>query len=171
MKKTEEIHQNFEKVHASWEQELHQFTDAELTKQETPEGWTLGQVYVHLINSALYFHLKQVAACCATNENADQAKTERGEGAFSAGSVPPIRVQVPPSEQYTPKPPQSKQELFDGLARVKSAMTEALSLFDDDQGGRTAHPSMGYLNALDWYQLVEMHWRHHLWQKERILAA
>lgn len=171
MKETQEIHRNFENVLAQWELDLHRITEEELGKRETPEGWTLGQVYNHLIGSALNFHLRQVAACCASSENASMPRNERGDAAFTAGSVPPVRVQVPPSEQYTPKHPQSKQELFDGMARVKSAMTGALPLFESNQGGKTQHPGMGWLNANDWYHLIEMHWRHHQWQKERILAA
>ncbi len=171
MEETQEIHQEFENVLAQWEQDLHRFSEEALSKQETPEGWTLGQVYNHLINSALHFHLRQVATCCTSDDNADQARNERGDAAFTAGSVPPVRVQVPPSEQYTPKHPQSKQELFDGMARVKTAMSEVLPLFENNQGGKTQHPGMGWLNAGEWYQLIEMHWRHHQWQKERILAA
>jgi hypothetical protein len=33
---------------------------------------------------------------------------------------------------------------------------------------KTAHPAFGFLNAREWFHLIEMHFRHHLRQKKRL---
>jgi hypothetical protein len=33
---------------------------------------------------------------------------------------------------------------------------------------KTKHPGFHYLNAIEWLQFIEMHFRHHLKQKKRI---
>ncbi|HWY36373.1 MAG TPA: hypothetical protein VNX68_17140, partial [Nitrosopumilaceae archaeon] len=34
--------------------------------------------------------------------------------------------------------------------------------------GKEKHPVLGFLSAKEWLQAVEMHFRHHIQQKERI---
>jgi hypothetical protein len=41
-------------------------------------------------------------------------------------------------------------------------------LFDISTSQKVQHRAMGYLNAEEYFQLIDMHFRHHLWQKERI---
>jgi len=33
---------------------------------------------------------------------------------------------------------------------------------------KTPHPAFGYLNAREWYQIIPMHFHHHLRQKSRL---
>ncbi|MEW5597133.1 DinB family protein, partial [Peribacillus frigoritolerans] len=41
-------------------------------------------------------------------------------------------------------------------------------LSDIPASQKVQHRRMGYLNAEEYFQLIEMHFRHHLRQKERI---
>jgi DinB superfamily len=169
MSKIQNSYQNFLKVQGVWEKELHQYSDKQLEKRETPESWTLGQVYVHLINSTLYFHLKQVNTCLTSSENQNGKKNFKGFLAYQVlKGFPPIKIKVPPSDFYTPKIPASKQEILDGFEKVKTEVKNILSKFENDQHGKTAHPGFSYLNASEWYRIIEMHWRHHLKQKNAI---
>jgi DinB superfamily len=169
MSKIQKIHSDFEKVYQIWETELQQCSDAQLAKKETDDSWTLGQVYVHLINSTLNFHLKQLETCVSNAENKGKSKSFKGFMAYYLlKGFPPIKIKVPPSDFYTPKVPTSRQELLDGLAKVKVEMEKAQTKFTSNLLGKTPHPAFSYLNAEEWYQLVEMHWRHHLRQKTAI---
>ncbi|WP_264454381.1 DinB family protein [Paenibacillus polymyxa] len=168
---TTETLQRFEETAQHYLLELDSFSLEEL--QYTPqEGqWSLGQMYLHLVNSALYMHLKNIDLCLQPNGETG-VKTEAGTAIFNLGSFPPMRIQVPPSPQYTPQQLTSKEEIVEGLNVVIRKMRE----IEPTVGKSTtlftvSHPSFGALNAGEWFELIEMHYRHHLLQKERLKHA
>ncbi|WP_307719592.1 DinB family protein [Paenibacillus chibensis] len=76
---------------------------------------------------------------------------------------------MPPSPQYTPQQPESKEKLIQGLRTVIQRMKEAEPTLEKASKQHTvSHPSFGGLNAKEWFLLVEMHYRHHLLQLERL---
>jgi DinB superfamily len=158
---------NFNTVYNIWTSELDKYPMAQLLQQPKAGGWSLGQVYVHLINSALGFHIPQIETCMATNDNSGKWKNFKGFMCYTfIKSFPDIKIAVPPSERYTPKQPADKQDLYDGLDKVKAAMAAVLPKLEANiMRGKTAHPGMSFLNANEWYTMVEMHYRHHLKQK------
>ncbi|MFS0837411.1 DinB family protein [Paenibacillus sp. 1P03SA] len=162
----------FEQLAETYIQELDNYSLEELTRKPEEDQWSLGQMYVHLINSALYRHLPNMEACRTSSVTEEAAeKTERGVEAYARGSYPPIRIQVPPSKEYTPLQPESKEQLADGLREVIRAMRVIQPVLADIPAANTvAHPGFGGLNAVEWFALVEMHYRHHLLQKERLDA-
>lgn len=74
---TTETLQRFEETAQHYLLELDSFSLEEL--QYTPqEGqWSLGQMYLHLVNSALYMHLKNIDLCLQPNGETG-VKTEAG---------------------------------------------------------------------------------------------
>jgi hypothetical protein len=186
---TKETLRKFEELVSSYIQELDSFSLEQLLWKSAEDEWSLGQMHVHLIHSAQFMHLRNVALCLAPNGNptvSSTGKTKQGEEVFRAGSFPPDRIQVPPSPQYTPPQPESKEQLVDGLRDTLRRMTEiepAVAAVDpasqaiSDPGKDTAvepvrntvvHPRLGGLNAHEWFQLIEMHYRHHLLQRKRL---
>jgi hypothetical protein len=80
-----------------------------------------------------------------------------------------VRVHVPPSPQYTPGQPESKDQLVQGLNVVMQKMKEIEPTIENAPLQNTvSHPRLGALNAKEWFMLIEMHYRHHLLQKERL---
>lgn len=169
---TTETLQHFEEITDHYIQELNEFTMEQLRRQPSESEWSLGQMYVHLINSALYMQLRNADDCMTGNEAAvisTEGKTETGESIFNQGSLPPIRIQVPASPQYTPGQPDSKEQLVQGLQAVLRRMNEIGPMLEQESLQHTvAHPRFGMLNAKEWFRLVEMHYRHHLRQKDRL---
>jgi hypothetical protein len=160
---------SFLKIYTTWHRDLTQYTEANLLQKATSDSWTLGQVYNHLISSTLNFHLRQVAACSASDENSTKRKNFKGFLAYNIlNGFPPIKIKVPPSDIYTPKQPSTKEEISKNLETVKLAMMETLDKLNTTHKGKTAHPGFSYINAQEWYRMVEMHWRHHLRQKKEI---
>ncbi len=152
-----------------WEQELPNYEFSDLLKQEDNANWSLGQVYMHLINGTLSFHLKQLELCIHSSENKHLKKNFKGFLSYKLlKGIPPIKIKVPPTPAYTPKQPENIGEITNGLSVLKEKMTNALQLFKEDQKGKTEHPGFGFLNAEEWYKLIEMHFLHHLRQKKRI---
>ncbi|MGE6228475.1 DinB family protein [Paenibacillus chitinolyticus] len=169
---TIDILNRFEQVAETYMEELEQYSLEELIRKPDEDQWSLGQMYVHLIRSVLYRHLPIMEACRTSSGTEEAAgKTESGVEAYARGSYPPIRIQIPPSKEYTPLQPESKDELVSGLRDVIRAMRAIEPTLADIPAANTVtHPGFGELNAVEWFALVEMHYRHHLRQKERLDA-
>lgn len=190
---TKETLRKFEETVNGYIQELESFSLEQLLWKPAEDEWSLGQMHMHLIRSAQFMQLRNAALCLAPNgdpTHSSTGKTKQAEEMFRSGSFPPERVQVPPSPQYTPPQPESKEQIVDGLRDTVSRMTEiepmVAAAFDpvardiSEPGKVTAfglaqntvvHPRLGGLNALEWFQLIEMHYRHHLLQKKRLVDA
>ncbi|RJX37093.1 DinB family protein [Paenibacillus pinisoli] len=187
---TKQTLDKFKETVNSYIRELDGISLEQLLWKPAEDEWSLGQMHMHLIQSAQFMHLRNVSLCLAPNGDPRVSSTEKtklGEELYKAGSFPPNRVQVPPSPQYTPQQPESKEQLVDGLRDTVRRMTElepAVAAFNraaqetiSESGKATAfqlvrntvvHPAFGGLNGLEWFQLVEMHFRHHLLQKKRL---
>jgi hypothetical protein len=169
---TTETLQRLEEIMNHYLHELNHFSMEQLKRQPSENEWSLGQMYLHLINSALYMQLRNVDHC--RSQSVDSVvtageKTEAGEAIFVQGGFPPVRIQVPPSPQYTPEQPLSKQQIVEGLNAVMRGMKEIELILEEISPMHTVmHPRFGALNANEWFLLVEMHYRHHLHQKERL---
>lgn len=120
------------------------------------------------------------------------AKTAQGEALFQYGSFPAERIHVSPSPQYTPLQPDNKEQLKEGLQETMRQMAELapavldvwveLATSTQDSSGNhvsaqslslptVAHPRLGGLNAWEWFCLIEMHYRHHIHQQQRLEEA
>ncbi|OBZ10267.1 DinB family protein [Bacillus sp. FJAT-26390] len=166
----------FEENVSEYLHELEGFSMEQLKHQPSEDEWSLGQMYQHLINSALYMQLPNIERITmAEMEDAIPStgeKTKEGKAIFELGSFPPIRIQVPPSPQYTPKQPESKEQLIQGLSTVVHRMKEVLPTLETaDKQSAVAHPRFGMLNANEWFLLIEMHYRHHRLQMNRLKEA
>lgn len=169
---TKEALQRFEETATYYIDELDQYNMEQLKQKPSEDEWSIGQMVQHLINSALNMHLPNMDQCLVPSQDTLQslsAKTEAGAAAFAQESFPPIRIQVPSSPQYTPAQPESKEQLIQGLQTVIQRMQEIEPTLEQVSTQTTvAHPSFGGLCAEEWFLLVEMHYRHHLLQLNRL---
>ncbi|MGG4145175.1 DinB family protein [Paenibacillus algorifonticola] len=169
----------FEPLKAQYERELELFTLEQLQKKPSEAEWSIGQVYVHLINSAIYMQLSSAEQCLSGESPASDSpsdstsemkeRKERKNAIYAEGSLPPIRIHVDPSPGYTPIQPSSKEELVQGMGEVLRRMKELEPALAGAPEHRTIpHPGFGDMNAKEWFLLIEMHFRHHLRQLERL---
>ncbi|SEB82935.1 DinB family protein [Paenibacillus sp. GP183] len=169
---TTEALQRFEEVKNHYIEELNGFSMEQLKRQPSENEWSIGQMYLHLINATLYMHLRNIDLCMTRSKDSivsQGEKTEAGQAIFDQGSFPSVRVHVPPSPQYTPGQPESKDQLVQGLNVVMQKMKEIEPTIENAPLQNTvSHPRLGALNAKEWFMLIEMHYRHHLLQKERL---
>ncbi len=167
MMNTKEVLQKFEEVAEQYIRELEGLRLEQLTYKPSETVWSIGQMYMHLIQSAIYMQLRNLEACrTANNANIGGGeKNAQGVAVFSQGSFPPIKIQVPPSKEYTPQQPESKEQLVNGIRQVIQQMREIEpTIASIPADSTTLHPAFGALNATEWFALVEMHYRHHLRQ-------
>jgi len=172
LRSTAEALRQFEATVERYLTELENLEMEQLLQKKNEEEWSLGQMYLHLIQSANFMHLRNVDQCLAGSEPATDTageKTEIGRKVFEQGSFPPDRIRVPASPQYTPKQPESKEQLKEGLLGVVERMkrTEP-TLGQASERNKIPHPRLGALNAKEWFLLIEMHYRHHLLQLDRL---
>ncbi|REK77891.1 DinB family protein [Paenibacillus paeoniae] len=164
--------QRFEETATHYIHELNQFSLEQLRQKQSDNEWSIGQMLQHLISSALYMQLRNVDQCLVPSEDPMVPRTEKtevGVAIFSQGSFPPIRIHVPPSPQYTPEQPESKEQLIQGFYTVIQRMKDIEPTLEKvPKQNIVFHPSLGGLCAEEWFLLVEMHYRHHLLQLNRL---
>lgn len=168
---TKDALQRFEDTVTYYIHELDPMNLEQLKQRPSDNGWSIGQMVQHLINSA-HMQLRNLEQCLVPSQDhtmPQTGKTERGVAVFAQGSFPPIRIQVPPSAQYTPEQPENKEQLIQGLHKVIQRMKEIEpTLVQASKEHTMPHPSFGELCAEEWFLLVEMHYRHHLLQLDRL---
>lgn len=166
---TKEALQRFEETATHYIHELDQFSLDQLKQKQSDNEWSIGQMFQHLISSALHMQLRNLEQCLMSSQEPQVpqvVKTEVGAAVFMQGSFPPIRIQVPPTPQYTPAQPESKEQLIQGLHTVIQRMKEIEPTLVEATKHKTV--PFGGLCAVEWFLLVEMHYRHHLRQLERL---
>ncbi len=148
---------------------LNNYTEDDLLKKSDDDSWSLGQMYNHLIRGTEIFHLAKVGECLNSDSNSDKRKKFPGKLVFLIGGFPPRKIKVPPSPQYTPKQPANKKELQDGLTHLKNLFRERVNEISNKPGkGKSEHPALGYLTFVEWIKLINMHFKHHKRQKQRL---
>jgi hypothetical protein len=172
MRKTSEILERFEKTCSIWLASLDGYSEHTFAMKPDDNSWSIGQVYNHLTNGTRKFQLKHIAACLeGRGAEGSKGKTLPGMIIFMLGSFPPARIKVLPSSEYTPAQPESIEVVRKDLVDLMATLQAVESKLDGvSEGQKTEHPRLGYLNAVEWFYLIEMHFRHHLRQKRRIDA-
>lgn len=161
--------EDFNHVINIWINNLENYDFNQLCTKPSITGWSLGQVYMHLIDDT-NFYLEQIKLCLSSNKNNTEEASRAAKTMFLNNGFPDKIIEGAPSNLYTPQPG-SKEQLRSCLMTLKDdfnklAILVSKSLFE----GKTRHPGLGYFNANEWLQFCEMHFRHHLRQKKRIDA-
>ena len=158
----------FNKTIDDWILSLDQYSFEELLIKPGPDSWSLGQVYMHLVNETRYY-LSQVEECLETNEHATEKMTEEGMTMLSNNTFPDARIKGEPDSIAKIQQPTSRWQLKLEMEGLKTAMNELMNrMVRKAMTGKTMHPGLGYFNAEEWLQFAEMHLRHHFRQKNRI---
>jgi hypothetical protein len=167
---TQSILSQFEKTAGVWLNSLSHYSEEQFAKKPNADSWSIGQVYNHLIVSARLFHLQQIAQCLEGKQTEyNMGKNFPGKITFFLGSFPPMRIKVPPSITYTPKQPPNIEAMKMGLEKLIKIMRETeQKLSSASEMPKTVHPAFGFLNAREWFHMIEMHFRHHLRQKKSL---
>lgn len=153
-----------------WISELDYYGKNQFKEKVKGEGWTIGQIYDHIVYGTYNFHLKKINECVTrTNGSSIGKKTFLGNIFFLLKSFPPFKIKGQPASKYLPNQPENpekfKDEFYKFLKVIQRASKEAGEAKLDY---KTQHPALGMLNALEWLQLIEMHQRHHVRQKQRM---
>lgn len=135
----------------------------------TAEGvWSIGQMYDHVILVAMEY-LDNVETCATLKEEQKLGKTEAGEYVYNIGGFPPIKIKLPDKLNSPPSNSDSIEELTSRLDQVMQRLRRWESRVDAiNPNYKVKHGGFGWLNAREWFDLVGMHFRHHLRQKSEL---
>jgi hypothetical protein len=164
---TKTLCEKFNQTIDTWIGELARYDYHQLCLQPSPDSWSMGQLYQHLIEETA-FYFRQVEICQSNDENEFESMTDNAKDWLQKNSFPDKKLAGPPGLQ-SPANPGSKKQLLEDMNGLKALINEkGEKLSENVYKGKTKHPGFNYLNAAEWYQYAAMHFRHHLRQKERL---
>lgn len=150
---------------------LDQYNFGQFTLKPASDRWCVGEVYSHLIRATLLYHLRVVDRCLSNLENAEEKATPNASADFESKEMAPVKVKVPPTPGYDPPMPESIEKVRSDIEAVRKRMLAVRDkLITEPESGKMEHPIYGYLDAKQWYQLIGMHWKHHLMQLDELDA-
>ena len=158
---------NFNNTIDIWQKSLEGYDYRQLTAKPCITGWSIGQVYMHLLEDTSYY-LEQIHVCISNNDHATEGATLAGKVMLLNSEFPNEILEGAPSNAFI-RQPESKEQLITDLSTLKSDMNlTAIKISESLFSGKTQHPGLGYFSAPEWLQFADMHFRHHLRQKKRI---
>ena len=163
------LHEELAMIINHWKVCLGYYKLEDLLIKPSEHEWSLGQVYTHLIQDT-NFYLENIAFCLASNNaNAEKTMNSKGKALFEQNGFPDIKIinnAIDPHEVQQPKSlillHQSFTAIVEDTNLYYNKMEESLNT------SKSKHSGLGYFNAYEWFRFAEMHFRHHLRQKQRI---
>lgn len=133
-----------------------------------PAIWSIGQMYDHIMLVANEY-LDEVDHCLQEDGQLGGEKTPFGEKLFREGGFLPIKIKLPPEMNQPPNNTDTNEQLLERMTALISRM-DALEarLGDATDDWKTFHGGVDWLNAREWFELVEMHTRHHRRQQQEL---
>ena len=161
------IMDDFNKIVDSWITALDQYSMDQLIRKQSPETWSVGQMYIHLIDDTTFF-INQIKICISTKDHSGEVAIPFAAGMLRNNEFPDEIIQGSPDNAFIPQP-ENKEQLFRDLMSIKQEMNVVgVSMAGSPFGGKSKHPGLGYFSAAEWLQFAVMHLRHHRRQKCRL---
>jgi hypothetical protein len=146
---------------------LQDYTVETIKQKPSPASWSIGQLYTHLIDDTT-FYIGQIEESLSSNDNQSKGATDFAKTLLRNNEFPNEKIKGAPDNDRIPQP-DNIEVLEQGLKKLQHEFARIEKLISTSEyGGKSKHPGFGYLTAMEWLQLAEMHLRHHLRQKKRI---
>lgn len=159
--------QNFNHTVDFWIKELEKYNFHTVRIRPSPGSWSIGQVYKHLIADT-GFYIAQIKHCVSSNDYAMEGATPQGMKMLQNNDFPNEILEGAP-ENAQIKQPEDTGQLRNALLALRTELNNlAVAIWQTSFKGKAKHPGLGYFNAREWLQFADMHFRHHLRQKQRI---
>ena len=160
----------YRKTFTIWLNALDKYSEEQFRRKPSPESWSMGQVYTHLLLGNDHFFLKQVEKCLNKEGTAlGGRKTLAGSFISLINGFPPVRAKMPKAVEVVPRQPENidfiRKKWLNSMALAENMKKR---LPGCDLAHKTRHPAFGFLNAEEWFRANEMHLRHHFRQKKRL---
>ncbi len=152
----------------TYKRDLQNYSIEQLHFKTAKGVWSICQMYDHLIAVA-HEYLDNVELCAKAEAEQALGKTEFGERLYRNGGFPPIKIKLPDEMNAPPNNQDSMEKLTTRLVHVINRLREwQWKVGEVNANFKVKHGGFGWLNAQEWYDLVGMHFRHHLRQKAEL---
>jgi hypothetical protein len=165
-----EIYQKLETAVNQYIGSLDNYTEEQFTSKKAEDIWSLAQMYEHLSLTSGVFFMANVVRCLEQRKGQiGGEKNEYGEKQYKYGTFPPIKIKIP---EVLRGPEPVAKTLAEYKILLPKVLEDAQKLIEpittNDGQYKTLHPAFGWLNAIEWFQMLEMHFSHHLRQKAEL---
>lgn len=159
---------NDDQLLITFKSELSNFSLEQLRYISAIGVWSIGQMYDHLIVVANEY-LDNMETCSTLNKEQPLGKTQFGEELYRNRGFPPIKIRLPDELNSPPNNSNDKEDLITRMDQLIERLSHLKSKVDYiNPGYKVEHGGFGWLNAREWCDLVGMHFRHHLRQKDEL---
>ncbi|MDB5283109.1 MAG: hypothetical protein JWO06_2184 [Bacteroidota bacterium] len=153
-----------------WIDEFNRYDFDKLMMKPSENQWSLAQVGIHLWMASKGFFFKNAERCLSKDgTQTGKSKKFTAHLIFTLRTLPPVRYEMPTQVSVQPKAPETKEQLIAKLEEVKKIASGYIHRIpQSDPSLKIKHPFLGWLNTAEWIQLCNIHFRHHVRQKQRI---
>ena len=161
---------DFEAIKNIWLDALNDYSSQQLQVKESPEIWSLGQVYSHWLDASHLYMLAKVRLCLENpQKHSDGILSDLGKQLMETNEFPAIEVKVPVKTSVGPRNEGDKSIILGRIESLQEDMERMLEILaKNPESGRSGHRFFGFMDAYQWYRLIPIHMRHHLRQKVKI---
>jgi hypothetical protein len=117
---------DFNQTIDTWIKELGKYDLTQLLIKPSPTSWSLGQLYIHLLESTRFF-IKQIQISTSNNDNINEEAYTDARTMFRNNDFPDALLEGPPSNARTAQP-KSKNQLVTELTHLKDEIKNAEAL-------------------------------------------
>jgi hypothetical protein len=146
------------------------YSDEQFTHKSAEDVWSLGQMYEHLSLSGSFFFLANTLRCLEQRKGQiGGEKNQYGDNLYKHNGFPPIKIKIPAAVRGPEPAAKTRAEYKPLLEKIVADAEQLIVPVTDDLGEyKCIQPAFGWLNAHEWYHLMEMHFRHHLRQQAEL---
>ncbi|WP_428657863.1 DinB family protein [Runella sp.] len=167
-----EIYESLEKTITGYINALDGYTDEQFSYKPAEDVWSLGQMYEHLLLSANFFFLANTLRCLEQRKGQlGGEKNQYGDNLYKYNKFPPVKLKIP-EVLRGPEPVAKSMDAYRiAFPKVLEDAKKLIEPVTKDAGQyKCIQPAFDWLNAHEWYHLMEMHFRHHLRQQAELEA-
>jgi hypothetical protein len=152
----------------AYEKLLAEVSDEKFTKTPPDGGWSYSEVFSHIFSSNLTC-IQAIDRCIQGNAiNSKDKLSFPVKLVFLFGRFPPGKFKVPDrlKDQVKKIDRSEAHQLVQRFKDELSQITPRVPSAHPDQ--KLKHPRLGLLNAVKWYEFMDIHLKHHKRQLDRI---
>lgn len=171
--KSKKAVKKFTKTSQEWLDELEKLDAKSITLKPSENQWCMAELYDHVMRVAHTYQIPNLHKCINAGVTKGYAKNYKGLVIFDLNYLPSTKMRLesfPPkiATGFTPiiKPKHDLVREFKTFIEEVKNLEPVLETSDSSK--KNKHPFFGWINATDWFRLIDIHIRHHLKQRERI---
>lgn len=165
-----EIEKSLIKVYEFYAQKLQNYSDQQFNFKQSPDIWSLAEMYDHICKSSSHFFLANLVRCLEERKGQEGGEMNKnGLNVISYNSFPPIKFKQPASTVTAKVETGSQEDYKKYLHTLIESMKSTVSKMPEvPTDYKTFHPAFDWLNSHEWLQMLDIHTRHHLRQLEEL---